>query len=341
MPRAVTHIGRSLVLLAAINAMLGAAVQLRPAPFLDGHRAAVSFCFDTGVRDHVEIVAPAFSQRGMHGSFFVVAGWTPKSVAEAQRKDPLVGGAVAWPEWRDLGAAGHEIACLSWSHPYLTRIDADRLRREIHLAIQTIERRVGRPVWSYAAPHGAVDENVRRQILERVPLLRQGCIEVGGSGFAVDRAIAEIDRAMSDGRWLGLALRGISAGYAAIGQDGWQHLLTRLDQIREECWIAPYGQVGLYRALREALVFEQQAAGSGLVIRWRLPAATEFDDQEQRLPALSLEGQQLSLLLGGAEGYRCRQDGNDLPTASHGRQGERLVTIALDGGPLELLLIEE
>jgi peptidoglycan/xylan/chitin deacetylase (PgdA/CDA1 family) len=68
---------------------------------------------------------------------------------------------MTWDEVRALGAAGMQVGCHTWTHPYLTRIRDDAvLAHELAGARQRIETEVGRPVTALAYPFGQYDARV-------------------------------------------------------------------------------------------------------------------------------------------------------------------------------------
>jgi peptidoglycan/xylan/chitin deacetylase (PgdA/CDA1 family) len=68
---------------------------------------------------------------------------------------------MTWDEVRALGAAGMQVGCHTWTHPYLTKIKDDAvLAHEIAGSKQRIETEVGRPVTALAYPFGQYDERV-------------------------------------------------------------------------------------------------------------------------------------------------------------------------------------
>jgi peptidoglycan-N-acetylglucosamine deacetylase len=66
---------------------------------------------------------------------------------------------------RRIVAEGHEIANHSWSHPALTGLGAARLNQEIENTNAVIERVTGRRPTNMRPPYGALNERVRRSII--------------------------------------------------------------------------------------------------------------------------------------------------------------------------------
>ncbi|MGA2480766.1 MAG: polysaccharide deacetylase family protein [Spirochaetia bacterium] len=68
---------------------------------------------------------------------------------------------MTWDEVREISAAGMQIGCHTWTHPFLTRVKDDQaLKKEILGAKQRIEAEIGKPVTSIAYPFGQYDQRV-------------------------------------------------------------------------------------------------------------------------------------------------------------------------------------
>ncbi len=71
---------------------------------------------------------------------------------------------MSWGQLREMAEAGIEIGDHSWSHPLLTNCDETELQCEIRRSKARTEEQLGRPVTSFAYPHGAFDAAVRRTV---------------------------------------------------------------------------------------------------------------------------------------------------------------------------------
>lgn len=67
---------------------------------------------------------------------------------------------MSWDQLRELADAGWEIGSHTATHPHLTALDDDALRRELVESRATVERRLGRPCPTLAYPYGDHDERV-------------------------------------------------------------------------------------------------------------------------------------------------------------------------------------
>jgi len=104
--------------------------------------------FDDGWESDVTVSLPALAGLGVRGTFFVTTGTigTP--------------GFLSWPQVKMLADAGMELGSHTCSHPHLTRLAPDDLRRELRDSRQALEDRLGRRVDSLSVPHGSYNRRV-------------------------------------------------------------------------------------------------------------------------------------------------------------------------------------
>jgi peptidoglycan/xylan/chitin deacetylase (PgdA/CDA1 family) len=111
-------------------------------------RADVAITFDDGNASDIDRALPALQQRGLHGTFFVVAGrlGTPHFLDEG--------------DVRSLIAAGMEIGCHGMHHRPWRGLDERALHEELVEAKAILEDVAGRPVTRAACPFGSYDRRV-------------------------------------------------------------------------------------------------------------------------------------------------------------------------------------
>ncbi len=81
----------------------------------------------------------------LHGTFFVL-GWV------AERFPGLV---------REIAAGGHELACHSYWHRLIYKLDPAEFREDTRRAKNVIEQAAGQPVYGYRAPtYSVIDRTV-------------------------------------------------------------------------------------------------------------------------------------------------------------------------------------
>jgi peptidoglycan/xylan/chitin deacetylase (PgdA/CDA1 family) len=115
-------------------------------------RADVRVTFDDGNKSDVEHALPALQQRGLTGTFFVVAG----------RLDSP--GFIDADDVRTLAAAGMTIGCHGMTHRPWRTLSDEALADELVAARRMLEEVVRRPVTRAACPFGSYDRRVLRAL---------------------------------------------------------------------------------------------------------------------------------------------------------------------------------
>ena len=111
-------------------------------------RADVGISFDDGNVSDIEQALPGLHERGLRGTFFVVAGrlGTPHFLDE--------------DNVRSLVAAGMEIGCHGMRHRPWRGLDGSALHEELVEAKAILENVAGHPVTRAACPFGSYDRRV-------------------------------------------------------------------------------------------------------------------------------------------------------------------------------------
>jgi peptidoglycan/xylan/chitin deacetylase (PgdA/CDA1 family) len=118
---------------------------------VDG-RDDVHITFDDGNASDVEQALPALRDRGLTGTFFLVAG---------RLGEP---GFVDAAGVRALAEAGMRVGCHGMRHRPWRGLDAAALHEELIEARRTLEDVLGAPVTEAACPFGAYDRRVLRAL---------------------------------------------------------------------------------------------------------------------------------------------------------------------------------
>jgi len=121
----------------------------------DGRLAAVTF--DDGYRSVHEAALPVLAELGVPATVFPIAG---KVDASAELPGAGSRPLLSWDELRDLHEHGWEIGSHTLTHPDLTALDDDALRRELVESRELIEAETGARCTSLAYPYGAADARV-------------------------------------------------------------------------------------------------------------------------------------------------------------------------------------
>jgi peptidoglycan/xylan/chitin deacetylase (PgdA/CDA1 family) len=126
-------------------------------------RAAV-LTFDDGFADFYWTVAPLLNERELPATLFVTTGAIHppggRSTGSLLPPAPMLN----WRQLAGLDAFGIEIGGHSRTHPQLDTLSGRQLCEEIQRCKHELEDAVGRPVSSYAYPHGYSSAAVRRKV---------------------------------------------------------------------------------------------------------------------------------------------------------------------------------
>jgi peptidoglycan/xylan/chitin deacetylase (PgdA/CDA1 family) len=123
---------------------------------------AVALTFDDGYRNFLEVAVPDLLRYRFPATVFVVNGYCgldnnwPTQPPFAPRL-PL----MSWRELEQVAAQGITLGAHSVTHPFLTRLPAERIRAELSDCRQTIETRLDVVCEGLAYPYGDSDARVR------------------------------------------------------------------------------------------------------------------------------------------------------------------------------------
>ena len=143
---------------------------LRTAP----DRPMISFTFDDAPVSATRAGAEVLEARGLRATYYVSAGLSGTEV-------PMGVCAVA-DDYRRVAAAGHEIACHTWSHLDCGRASAATADADVTRILATLEAWGLGPIESFAYPYGDVSAGPKGVLKGRFSNLRglhHGVIEQG------------------------------------------------------------------------------------------------------------------------------------------------------------------
>jgi peptidoglycan/xylan/chitin deacetylase (PgdA/CDA1 family) len=175
----------------------------RPAP-----ERAVLLTFDDGFGDLVDEVVPQLLARGLRATAFVTSGYVGRpGMLDARGLAELAAPDVA---------AAVEIGAHSVTHPHLDLLGPRAAAREIVESGRRLEEWVGRPVTSFAYPHGSHSRRTRALTIEAgyrtAHAVRNALSHPADDAFAVSRFT--VRAATTDERVAGvLAGTGVPLGW--------------------------------------------------------------------------------------------------------------------------------
>lgn len=225
----------------------------RIARFQGNRPAALSLTFDDNTRDQYERGVPLLAKHALPATFFVIAGKTAETPAEAAQKKPGESGGIAWPQLKELAAAGHEIANHSWTHKQLTKLDDAGLAAEIDLAYERITERLGSAPLTFCYPGNGRNDHVREAVLQRHVAARDFQLGYGGPTWTADAANARIEQGLAKGEWMVAMIHAITEGYMPFrSADEFEQHLAWLAQRRHQVWIDTFATVARYIRERDS-----------------------------------------------------------------------------------------
>jgi peptidoglycan/xylan/chitin deacetylase (PgdA/CDA1 family) len=120
--------------------------------------------FDDAFRS-AATVFPDLQRLGVPVQIFVCTKYAlvgaPLAIPELAGDDPNQLATMNWDELREHAARGIAIGSHTVSHPHLTTLSDDELRRELNESKREIEDRLRRPCEDFAYPYGEHDVRVR------------------------------------------------------------------------------------------------------------------------------------------------------------------------------------
>jgi len=145
----------------------------RPAAFLDvatgaAQGPALAITFDDAYRSVRDLAGPVLRELGAVASVYAPTEWIGSSEPMSwEGIDQWLGTPherellpMSWDELGELGDEGWEIGSHTSSHPYLTRLDDERLHEELATSRAICAEKLGRPCETIAYPYGDVDDRV-------------------------------------------------------------------------------------------------------------------------------------------------------------------------------------
>lgn len=145
----------------------------RPASRSPG-RPMISFSFDDAPLSAFTTGAQVLERHGVRGAFFVCAGLAGQS--------GVVGRLGDRSEMERAQAAGHEIACHTYSHLDCGKADAETAGQDLDRNADVLRAWGFAPPTTFAYPYGDVGSPAKRRLADRFALsraLHHGVIEAG------------------------------------------------------------------------------------------------------------------------------------------------------------------
>lgn len=134
-----------------------------PAP---GAPPRIVITFDDGCRNVWQHGLTVLQETGFRAVQYLVADLVGRTSEWQAREGGVAERLMDDAEVRDWLAAGHTIGSHTCTHPWLTRLPADRAREEITASRRKLEDRFGVPVLDFCYPYGDWNARVRDLVAE-------------------------------------------------------------------------------------------------------------------------------------------------------------------------------
>lgn len=111
--------------------------------------------FDDGYKDNFIHAAPVLKKNKIFATFFITTGFVNQSVCPKEEiylnYQKLF---MSWDDIKNLSEEGFGIGCHTVNHNILSGLSENEMAAEIRNSQKEIEEKIGKPVHSFAYPHG-------------------------------------------------------------------------------------------------------------------------------------------------------------------------------------------
>ena len=309
-----TDMHRLLTIISLAVYVVGAAAQedIHVAKYHGDRKAAVSYTFDDGLKEHYTMVFPQLRRRGLKATFGIVGS----KVGRDMKGTPC----LTWAELRQMAADGQEIASHGWEHRNVTTLSTEALRHEVQRNDSAIYDSVGVRPTTYFYPGN-------RKTPETVAFCSQGRIGTRTSQVSIGSKRDSlwlrswVEGLLARGEWGVGMTHGITRGYDAFAnpQVLWSHF-DYVCTLRDSLWIAPMCDVAAYMAERDTVKLEIKRSGGNTIVRPSMKLAP------------TLFRHPLTLVATVSTPVTATQDGHQLNVAVH--DGKATIDFDPNGGEI-------
>ena len=170
--------------------------------------AALSITFDDGCPSVFTKIVPALEEKGLEGSFFIIAG----NVQTDQE----------WEAWKSLTIKGHEVGNHSLHHSRLGPIlDTNVLQDEINTSHQLMSEKMGQAPFTFSHPYHSTSP-----ITDEIVFERHYATRISPSGFCkmisldnMENFNFELSQGLSSNDWMVTTAHGVDDCFQPISEE--------------------------------------------------------------------------------------------------------------------------
>lgn len=238
----------------------------------NGHKAAASLTFDDGLSSQLDIAVPELDQRGLKGTFFLIAN-------RITRKD----------DWRKILKAGHEIGNHTLDHKHAGGLNANDVESQVLGAQHVLQKEFGISVPSFAYPFSETTPELKAQVEKYQWLARRGGNKwVPNAQAQVDwwdvpsrKTQTELpfstyqkwmDANIKTGGWAVWTVHSLDrsdGGYEPITKEMFSKILDYLR--KKDIWVGTFLEVGTYWRAEKIFESAQPTGGKDQTWTWDVP----------------------------------------------------------------------
>jgi peptidoglycan/xylan/chitin deacetylase (PgdA/CDA1 family) len=122
--------------------------------------------FDDGYEDFFHHAYPILRRFNLTATVFLVSSLVGQTNLWDQKIGEPVRKLLKWEQIKELGGHGISFGSHTCSHPDLTQLTPDHVRREIADSRTTIAQKIGKPVTFFSYPYGEWNETIRQMVIE-------------------------------------------------------------------------------------------------------------------------------------------------------------------------------
>lgn len=307
---------RKLIYFLFLSPLLIKAQDYKISPWFEQHKSAVILTFDDAYAEHYNTVIPLMNTYDFEGTFYINKltnyGWTGSAIAE-----------------------GHEIGNHTENHPDILTLTPENLGKEISEFRDTLIKKIGYPVSTFAYPFGSGSEVAAssyeaQDTVANNHIAGRGVYSFGVTDWVYDFAPEErsyyqlpsltgsvtnwftsVDNAIDNGGMINFFYHAIGnpGGFDNVSEEDFTAQLDYLQAKSDTVWVTTLANVMKYHKQRKTAVLTEVSAPFVIEDNWRL-ALTDTENDHVYDHALSIE---LTIPAGITAVVGVKQNGVDIP----------------------------